>query len=108
MAIHPIVGEIFRSGRKWQNTRLTLLSAVTMLALLRKHILVTVTVISLNVSTICWVWLIITDTELSNNAGDSRQVSRQTSWVGWVAKLQVQRVERATSDALSEVGGRQG
>lgn len=87
MAIHPVVGEIFQSGRKWQNTRLMLLSTVTMLALLRKHILVTVTVISLNLLTICWVWLFITDTELSNNAGDGRQVSRQTSWVGWVVKL---------------------
>lgn len=48
--------------------------------------------------TVFRVWLFTTDAEFSSNAGDSRQVSRQTFWVGWAVKLRVQTVKRAGSD----------
>lgn len=54
--------------------------------------------------TVFRVWLFTTDAEFSSNAGDSRQVSRQTFWVGWAVKLRVQTVKRAGSD-VGKLGG---
>lgn len=49
-------------------------------------------------------WLFITESQV-NNAGDSSQMSRQTSWFGWEVKL-VQMVKHAT--VVSWVGEQAG